>query len=37
MAKILRLTEADLRNIIRESVKRTLKEAESGGVCWRKI
>ena len=31
MAKILRLTEADLRNIIRESVKRTLKEAESGG------
>lgn len=31
MKKIVRLTELDLRRIVKESAKRILKEAESGG------
>lgn len=31
MKKIIRLTESELRNIVEESTKRIIKEAESGG------
>ena len=31
MKKIIRLTESDLHNIVKESAKRIIKEAESGG------
>lgn len=31
MKKIIRLTESDLHNIVKESVNRILKEAEDGG------
>lgn len=33
MKKLIRLTESDLHNIIRESVKRTLKEGRMGSAC----
>lgn len=31
MKKIIRLTESELKNIVEESTKRIIKEAESGG------
>lgn len=31
MKKIIRLTESELRNIVEESTKKIIKEAESGG------
>ena len=31
MKKVIRLTESELRNIVEESTKRIIKEAESGG------
>ena len=31
MKKVIRLTEQDLRRIVKESAKRIIKEAESGG------